>query len=199
MKKCLVAMSVLIVLVVLISLKINAAEIDSFIIVYGDKHVYAIVLPKEWKMDKEFAHQHKLGTIMYPKNYVGWQQIPTYIHSTGYDKCNYKNQSLASFIEDDKNAMLKANNVKAYKTGEINTYNSGKAMVYQYLHIIDKSKIETIEYVAYIDTPTAFCNVTFSTNNVEDLAKYDRLFNLVVSSFNYLGRDVNKAKNKLPH
>jgi len=196
MKKCMFVISVLIFL---FSLKINAAEIESFIIVYGDKHVYAIVLPKEWKLDKEFAHQHELGTFMYPKNYTGWQQIPTYIHSTGYDKRNYKNQSLASFIEDDKNAMIKANNVKAYKIGEVNTYNSGKAMVYRYLHIIDKSKIETIEYVAYIDTPTAFCNVTFSTDNVEDLDKYQGPFNLVASSFNYLGDDVNKVKNKLPH
>jgi hypothetical protein len=196
MKKCMFLISVLIVL---FSLKINAAEIESFIIVYGNKHVYAIVLPKEWKLDKKIALQNKFGTFMYPKNYTGRQQIPTYIHSTGYDKRNYKNQSLASFIEDDKNIISKTGNVKVNKIGEVDTYNSGKAMVYHYLYIIDKRKIKQIEYVAFIDTPTAFCNVTFSTDNVEDLVKYEGPFNLVVSSFNYLGDDVNKARKELPH
>ncbi|WP_373033959.1 hypothetical protein [Sulfurovum sp.] len=187
------------VLISIFSLRVNAAGIDSFIIVYGDNHVYELALPKGWKLDKEITHQHKLGTFIYPSRYANWQQIPTYIHSTGYDKNSYKYQPLASFIEDDKNTLSKANNVKAYKIGEVNTYNSGKAIIYQYLYIIDKNKIETFDEVAYIDTPTAFCNVTFSTNNVEDLDKYQGLFNSIVASFNYLGDDLNKVKDTLSH
>jgi len=54
--------------------------------------------------------------------------------------------------------------------------------------------MEEFEYVAYINTPTAFCNITFQTDNTNDLSQYLPCFYQAARSFKFLGDDVKKVK-----
>jgi hypothetical protein len=168
------------------------------VVIYGPKHVYSISIPSDWMIDYEIAKENRLGTFAYPKKYSN-RKVSTFLHSTGYLKEDYKSRELQQFIQGEIDVIKKQEpQIKIAEQNEIDTFDGTKAIIYQLLHSgKDKAVIknlEEIEYVAYINTPTVFCNIPFQTDNAEDLSQYLSCFYQAARTFKFWGEDINKVK-----
>ncbi len=174
----------------------SASTNGQIALIYGNDHVYSLFLPQKWDIDNLIAKKNNLGLFSYPKEYMN-KQIPTYIHSTGYSKNNYKSKDINNYINDDINNFKKSNpTMLISKKKPIIISKDKKITLYEFIEKEDKSTISKFEYVAYIDSPTVFCNIIFSTNNAEDLNKYYSDFILIVKSFEFEGENIDQVKNK---
>ncbi|GEM_PF-6279645 len=156
--------------------------------VYGHKHVFTVMTPDGWVLDKRAAKDNKLGSFFYPDS----SPIPviTYMYAQGWDK-DSSNPDMETFIKGDIETCRQGNpGLKAKQVETIATHDSREAVVYEFENIGKSAG----ERVAYIDVPHTVCVLVFSSNSKEEYRVNIDKYRTFVKSYHYLTDDPVKAK-----
>jgi hypothetical protein len=157
----------------------NIAKADSFGLITGPNHLYVLIIPENWKMDREYAQSIGFPApyFLRPFNVSGSK---TYIYSIGHET---KTQPLEDFVKlSQKNIQDAVGNLTIMKKEVVKTKDNSTAQIYHYTGFKDNR----IEDVAFLKTKSLICVIAFSTREVEKYKTYYEDFLRVVKSFHFI-------------
>jgi len=130
--------------------------------VYGEKHVFTVMTPNGWVLDRKVAKENNLGSFFYPESSI--TPIITYMYAQGWDKDSV-NPNIDVFIKGDietfktSNPKLIASNIET-----IITHDSSRALIYEFKNLDNAAG----ECVAYIDVPSTICVLVYSSKDIKE-------------------------------
>jgi hypothetical protein len=154
-------------------------------LIHGRHHLFSVMPPKGWVINKPYARQLGLASFFYPENAIDKNQV--YLYAMGFDKTNSK-QTLSQFIKDDvdnikiNNSLINIKEVKL-KIKFAEPILGGK--IYEFLNFSNKYGYQVI----YIETKESILTIVYSAKTEEDYKKYLSCFDEIIGSFQYLGNN----------
>lgn len=186
MMKKISILSVLFYLIIIISfpeISLSSQKPEP-VLIYGQKHLFSVFIPKDWVLDRQLAKQLGLGSFFYPQN--SFNSTNTYIYAQGWDKESY-DESLSEFIKAD----LEKFKIKHPKvTFEKRRQGFKGAILDAWLYTFSNMEGFYKEDVLYLETETCIITLVFSTKSKKDYDKYISTFDKFVNSFEFLSGKV---------
>lgn len=169
-----------------------APEKEKVAIIWGKKHVFSVLTPTNWILDRELANQNRLASFFYPEENTN-NPFSVFIYAQGYDKPN-TNSTVEEFINDDIKNVKKSNPKLEIKKKELVAKGSViKSLLYEYNNLEKKYKEERV----YIETTDNVILIVYSIKNKNDYKKYLKNFDYLINSFEYLGNDPDTFFNNV--
>lgn len=177
--------------VVLFFLLISIITLHSQIaIIYGTKHLYSILTPDHWILDRNLAKQIGLPHLIYPDSETNIKQKRNFIYSRGVDRPDGSDVSIDDFIIGDiKHFKKDIPEIKITKLDTVftnivkNNFLSGKYYFYKFIYPNGR-----YENVLYIDATETIVTIIYSTDSKKSHDKYYNDFLYLIDSFTFLGR-----------
>ena len=157
-------------------------------IIYGDAHVFTVVTPSGWTLDREVAKQNGLVHMIYPSSESGL--IENYIYAIGWGR-DSANENIEKFIEADIKQFkdlfpeIKDTDLKIQSTQKSNQYLTGKRKLIKFTNF-PKSSGKYAESIFYCEANKSIITITFSSHTSDSYDKYFLAYQAVINSFNFI-------------
>ena len=152
-------------------------------LVYGDDHVFGIVVPKGWVLDDTSGLGSRIRVVLYPKGQT-WAKAPTVMYANPIHMPEHKHVSFETLIARDVAEFRKANPKGTVITAPQVTSAKGQRAQVRYF---SPTGGKPLEAVAYFEQETLVQMIVLQARDAKGFADALPAYREMVGTYQFVG------------